>query len=234
MAKPRKLHTIRAVAFDTISGHQSRTVGGRDGLPIDPIEEFLQTLRARGLSLNTVGSYARHLSLYWRWLGARQLTWDAVTFILLTEFVGTYRAGVAPLESRNGGARKRTSVQAVGAAVKEFYGHHQLEGHVPGLQLTRERASSGRTAHKFLAHVERKKRKAAKNRLTEGMASEAPHLRSSSSKRTTTGSWMLRRRGGTGCSLQPRSIWRHREKRLPSSVSWRISTHHVHLRRSRW
>lgn len=174
MAKPKTVHSVRAVAFDTVSGTQTWTVVGADGLPIDPIEEFLQTLRARGLSPNTVKSYARHLSLYWRWLGSRQLAWDAITFILLTEFIATYRAGIAPLKSRKGGARKRTSVQAVGAAVKEFYDHHQIEGHVSNLMLTRERSTSGGTARKFLAHVERKKGKVIKNRLTEGMATEPP------------------------------------------------------------
>lgn len=57
--------------------------------------------------------------------------------------------------------------------MKEFYEHHRIEGRVQDLHVTRQERSSSRTAHKFLAHVERK-RSVTQNRLTEGMNSKPP------------------------------------------------------------
>lgn len=164
---PRR--AARAAGFDTRSGLQSWTVVDCEGAPIRPLEDYLKSLRAVGRSENTVKNYARHLSLYWRWLDARQLRWDYVTFPEVADFIGAYRAGVTPLERRGGGRRADMSVTAVAAAVKEFYDYHRIEGRGPqSLELTKAVSTSGGTAYKFLAHVE-KKHRVSVNRLTAGI-----------------------------------------------------------------
>ena len=66
------------------------------------VEQFLHWLRAIGRSQNTVRSYARHLSLFYRWLGARGIDWDAVVFDALCDFVGRPVGRFAPLPTRSG------------------------------------------------------------------------------------------------------------------------------------
>ena len=77
----------------TVHGRSSWTVSDSSGLPVTEIEQFLHWQRAIGRSSNTVRSYARHLSLFYRWLIARHITWDAVTFDELCDFVGALSAG---------------------------------------------------------------------------------------------------------------------------------------------
>lgn len=159
----------RVMPFDTRSGRRSYTVTSADGLPVGDIELYLAMLRALGRSANTVKSYAHHLSLFWRWLHARQLQWEQASFTDLSEFLLTYRRGIYPLEREGGGERTESSARAVAAALKEFYEYHRLEGRGPErLDLTRAAARSSRTKHKFLAHIEQRK-PALQNRLLSGV-----------------------------------------------------------------
>lgn len=84
----------------TVDGKPSWTVVDDRGLPIVEVEQFLHWLRAVGRSRNTVRSYARHLSQFYRWLSARAITWDALDFQQLCDFVGVLTVGLPPLESR--------------------------------------------------------------------------------------------------------------------------------------
>ena len=60
-------------------GRSSWTVSDSNGLPVTG--STVPALAARDRPLLEHGPlYARHLSLFYRWLIARHITWDAVTF----------------------------------------------------------------------------------------------------------------------------------------------------------
>ncbi|MGC5027931.1 tyrosine-type recombinase/integrase [Tsukamurella sp. DT100] len=139
----------------TVHGQPSWTVVDTTGLPVTEIEQFLHWQRAIDRSANTVRSYARHLSLYYRWLIARVIDWDAITFDGLCDFVGVLSAGLPPLVPRGGGGRAPSTVKAVNAAVREFYEFHRVEGRGPtDLVMTRNPSRLPRRSHSFLAHIE--------------------------------------------------------------------------------
>jgi len=138
----------------TVHTRPSWTVVDDRGLPITEVEQFLRWLRAIGRSQNTVRSYARHLSLFYRWLAARGIGWDALVFAELCDFVGALSVGLPPLQTGRG-TRSPATVKAVAAAVREFYEFHRVEGRGPAdLVLTRNPSRLPRRAHSFLAHVE--------------------------------------------------------------------------------
>ena len=113
----------------TIHGRASWTVVDASGLPVGEVEQFLHWLRAIGRSQNTVRSYARHLSLFYRWLGARESTgtpWYSTHRVDFGGAVGRF----APLPTRSG-SRAPGTVKAVSAAVREFYEFHRVEGRGP-------------------------------------------------------------------------------------------------------
>lgn len=140
----------------TVHGRPSWTVVDDDGLPIAEVEQFLHWMRAVGRSTNTVRSYARHLSLFYRWLSARQITWDKLVFNELCDFVGVLSVGLPPLARPCG--RSPATVKAVSAAVREFYEFHRVEGRVPSeLVLTRNPSRLPRRSHSFLAHIENRR-----------------------------------------------------------------------------
>lgn len=141
----------------TVHGRSSWTVVDSCGLPIVEIEQFLHWLRAVGRSQNTVRSYARHLSLFYRWLSARGIAWDSLVFNELCDFVGALSVGLPPLQTWRG-SRSPATVKAVSAGVREFYEFHRVEGRGPAeLVLTRNPSKLPRRSHSFLAHVERRR-----------------------------------------------------------------------------
>lgn len=142
--------TVRqALSWTVVDGH---------GLPIGEVEQFLDWMRVVDRSANTVRSYARHLSLFYRWLDGRGIIWDSITFDNLCDFVGALSVGLPPLPVRGGGERSTGTVKAVNAAVREFYEFHRVEGHGPeNLVLTRNPARSPRASRSFLAHVENRR-----------------------------------------------------------------------------
>lgn len=148
----------------TVHGRASWTVVDDEGLPVMEVEQFLHWMRAVGRSTNTVRSYARHLSLFYRWLSARQIAWGSLAFNELCDFVGVLSVGLPPLQRAQG--RSSATVKAVSAAVREFYEFHRVEGRGPSeLVLTRNPSRLPRRAHSFLAHVE-KRRPSEVSRLT--------------------------------------------------------------------
>jgi integrase/recombinase XerD len=141
----------------TVHGQASWTVIDGCGLPLVEIEQFLHWLRAVGRSQNTVRSYARHLSLFYRWLSARGIAWDTVAFNELCDFVGALSVGLPPLQTWRG-SRSAATVKAVSAGVREFYEFHRVEGRGPAeLVLTRNPSRLPRRSHNFLAHVEQRR-----------------------------------------------------------------------------
>ncbi|GAB4686319.1 MULTISPECIES: tyrosine-type recombinase/integrase [Mycobacterium] len=142
----------------TVHGSRSWTLVDERGLPLVEVEQFLNWLRAVDRSSNTVRSYALHLALLYRWLRARGIGWECVTFDNLCDFVGALSAGLPPLPVRGGGSRSTGTVKAVNAAVREFYEFHRIEGRGPKeLVLTRNPARAPRSSRSFLAHVQKKR-----------------------------------------------------------------------------
>lgn len=140
----------------TVNACDSWTLVDNAGLPVVEVEQFLHWLRAIGRSPNTVLAYTRHLSLYYRWLTARQIVWDDVDFDAVCDFVGALTAGLPPLETK-AGRRAPGTVKAVNAAVREFYEFHRTEGRGPAnLLLTRNLTRLPRRSHSFLAHIEQR------------------------------------------------------------------------------
>lgn len=155
----------------TVHGSSSWTVVDERGLPVAEVEQFLHWLRAVDRSANTVRSYARHLSLFYRWLAARVIGWDAVCFDGLCDFVGALTAGLPPLPVRGGGTRSPGTVKAVNAAVREFYEFHRVEGRGPqGLVLTRNPARAPVSSRSFLAHVDNRRPHAQSRLVRRGKA----------------------------------------------------------------
>jgi site-specific recombinase XerD len=161
-----------------LNGTTTWTVVDSAGLPISAVDDYLHWLRATNKSSNTVLSYARHLSLLFRWLDALDLAWERVTFEQLCDFLLTAKAATPPLQQvgrRNG--RGPSTLKAIAAAVREFYEYQQLEGRGPAdLRLSMQVAHSSRTSHHFLAHVEAR-HDVTVNRLTPRFAAAPDVLR---------------------------------------------------------
>lgn len=155
----------RAVEFDTRSGRRSWTAVNEAGLPIADLESFLSACRALNKSENTVKAYARQLSLFWRWLDARQRSWEDLTFTELSEFLLVYRRAIYPLETRSGDERSQSSARQMAAAIKEYFEFQRFEGRGPQrLELSKVSARNRRTQNAFLAEPKR----GSKNRLVAG------------------------------------------------------------------
>lgn len=155
----------------TIASQSSWTVVDHEGLPVWEIEQFLHWQRAIGRSPNTVRSYARHLSLYYRWLAARRLAWTDIDFDMLCDFVGALSAGLPPLHTRGTGRSPRT-VNAVTAAVREFYEFHRVEGRGPdNVVLTRNPSRLPQKSRSFLAHIDQRSPKRTPRLSRRGRAS---------------------------------------------------------------
>jgi integrase/recombinase XerD len=122
------------------------TVVGSDLLPVAPIEEFLEFQRmGRLASPNTVRSYATSLSIWWDYLAATRLAWDAVTLRTFTPFVAALRSGtpfgvtMLPQPSaHDGGGLAEATVAVRVAAVLSFYRFHgDVHGVAVGARLYR-------------------------------------------------------------------------------------------------
>jgi hypothetical protein len=82
----------RALRLVLAGGERSWTLGG-DHRPVGPAEEFLEYLRVQRVSPNTVKPYARALALWWQYLEAFGLSWDAVTLEDSGGFLAWLRTG---------------------------------------------------------------------------------------------------------------------------------------------
>jgi integrase len=141
-------------------GEPTWTVLGLDHRVIEPAEEYLEYLRARAMSPNTVKSYARALALWWQYLGVFELRWDAVTLQDFGGFLTWLRSGDEPrvtsIESRQ--ARFSESTIAVRlAAVISCYDYHLLNGVAAGRDLHRITHRGGAGYKPLLEHIARRK-----------------------------------------------------------------------------
>ena len=85
-------------------GERTWTVLDGEQRVVAAAEQYLEYLRMLGRSPNTVKSYARALALWWQFLAAYELAWDAVTIEDFGRFLGWLRSGdslaVASVERR--------------------------------------------------------------------------------------------------------------------------------------
>ena len=126
---------MRVQAVDVAGEGRTWTVLGDAGLPVAPIEEFLEHHRVLGSSPNTVRSYAKGLELWWSLLALENVGWEDPGVGTLRGFVTWLRMGVAPavaviaLESTGATRPAETTVAARLAAVVSFYRfQHDLHG----------------------------------------------------------------------------------------------------------
>ena len=141
-------------------GERNWTVLSADRHVVEPVEEYLEYLRAQQASPNTVKSYARALALWWQYLEAFGLRWDAMTLedfgAFLTWLRSGDRPGVASIERRP--ARFSESTIAVRlTAVISFYDYHLLNGVDVGRDLQRITHRGGGRYKPLLEHIARRK-----------------------------------------------------------------------------
>jgi len=78
------------------NGQRTTTVLGDDHLPLPPVEEYLEYLRAQGCSPNTVKSYARAIALWFEYLSLCGESWDDVGVDAFGGFLNWLRSGDTP------------------------------------------------------------------------------------------------------------------------------------------
>jgi integrase len=142
------------------SGGRTWTVLGKDHHTVEPAEGYLECLRAQQVSPNTVKSYARALSLWWQYLDAFGLRWDAVTVEHFGAFLTWLRTGdepeVASIERRPARFAEST-IAARLRAVISCYDYHVLNGVDVGRDLHRIIGRGGGRYKPLLEHVARRK-----------------------------------------------------------------------------
>src|SRR5262249_14997837 len=125
----------------------------------EPVEQYLEYLRARDCSPNTLKSYARGLALWWTFLERRAQAWDAVGVTELGTFIGQLRRGSVAGEGVSLHERTRAADGAVARrarAVMGFYRYHAAHGvEVAGRLYETVRARPG-SYLPFLEHVARR------------------------------------------------------------------------------
>lgn len=155
------------------SGARTWTVCDPHGIPMLDVDDYLQALRARPASVNTLKSYSEHLAALLTYLDVEVGTsWEAVGFSDLTEFMIAYRNGVPPVTKRGTGSRGVATMRSAAAAIRGFCDYHRHDtGRGPtDLRLSKEVTRNGKgNPHHFLAHVEARQETYEVNRLSYGM-----------------------------------------------------------------
>ena len=153
---------MRVQAVDVAGVERTWTVLGGEGLPVAPVEEFLEHHRVLGSSPNTVRSYAKGLELWWAFLARENAGWEDPGVGVLRAFVTWLRTGLAPAVAvigREGVGTGRglaeATVAARLAAVVSFY-RFQHDVHGRGAALARASMRSVRSGRyrPMLAHLE--------------------------------------------------------------------------------
>jgi len=179
---------------------------------VEPAEEYLEYLRAQQASPNTVKSYARALALWWRYLDAFGLRWNAVRLEDFGAFLTWLRTGDAPgvasIERRS--ARFAESTVAVRLrAVISCYDYHVLNGVDVGRDLHRITYRGGGRYKPLLEHIARRKgRRQAVIRVRGPRPAAPPILTPEQIERIceACASWDPQSRGWRG-SLRNRLLW---------------------------
>ncbi|WP_225851250.1 site-specific integrase [Streptomyces sp. HPF1205] len=107
------------------------TVVGEDFRVAEPVEQYVEYLRSRDCSPNTLKSYARGLALWWTFLERRAQAWNTIGVTELGTFVGQLRRGsvaedVVPLHVGTKAADATVASRA--RAVMGFYRYHAARG----------------------------------------------------------------------------------------------------------
>ena len=159
---------VRVQAVDVAGEGRTWTVLGDAGLPVAPIEEFLEHHRVLGSSPNTVRSYAKGLELWWSFLALESAGWEDPGVGTLRGFVTWLRMGVAPavaaiaLESTGATRPAETTVAARLAAVVSFYRfQHDLHGRGAALARASMRSVRSGRYRPMLTHLEGRREKRA-------------------------------------------------------------------------
>ena len=141
------------------SGERTWTVLDKDHRVVEPAEGYLEFLRSQRSSPNTVKAYARALAMWWQYLDAFNLRWDAVTVEHFGAFLTWLRTGDEPdvvsIERRPARFAEST-IAARLRAVISCYDFHLLNGVDVGRDLHRISYRSGRYKP-LLEHVARRK-----------------------------------------------------------------------------
>jgi hypothetical protein len=139
-------------------GERSWMVLGSDHRPVGPAGEFLEYLGVQRVSPNTVKSYARVLALWWQYLEAFGVAWDAVTREHAGRFLAWLRTGDGPEVVSIERRPARFAESAIAArlqAVLSCYRCHHFNGVAFGGDLIR--LVNGRGGYKpVLGHVARR------------------------------------------------------------------------------
>lgn len=152
---------------------------GREHLPLEPVELYLEFLRQTGRSSNTVKSYARALASWWDFLDLRERRWDQIRLEDLTAFLSWLRTGlppnVEPIEERP----RRVSEATIAArlqGVRSFYRFHQMRGVDVAGWLTIDGNAARSPYIPFLAHTNRGPRPVPTVRVRPKRRAAAPTL----------------------------------------------------------
>jgi integrase len=178
---------------------------------VEPAEEYLEYLRAQQASPNTVKAYARALALWWRYLDAFDLRWDAVTVEGFGAFLTWLRTGdepeVASIERRPARFAESTIAARLGA-VFSCYDYHVLNGVDVGRDLHRITHRGGRYKP-LLEHIARRKgRRQAVIRVRQSRRVAPPILTPQQIERicAACASWDTETRQWRG-SVRNRLLW---------------------------
>ena len=152
--------SVRVQRVVVPGGERTWTVLGADHRRVEPVEAFLEYLRVRALSPNTVKSYARALALWWEFLDLFDLVWDGVGVEDFGRFLGWLRSGDTPgvvsIESRQARFSERTIAVRL-HAVSAFYRYHHFNGVDAASRLYDRVFAHGRSYRPFLEHLERRR-----------------------------------------------------------------------------
>jgi integrase/recombinase XerD len=138
---------------------ESWTVLDDQGEPIGVIETFLAYLTAIERSPNTVRAYALSLKLWFEFLSAMTLRFDAVSIDDVARFVAWLRAPASGVVVLDGGTSRRqpATINRHLAAVFAFYEHHARFGGELAERFRTWRPAGRRSYKPFLYHATKHK-----------------------------------------------------------------------------
>jgi integrase len=176
---------MRVQAVDVPGGGRTWTVLGDEGLPVAPIEEFLEHHRVLGSSPNTVRSYAKGLQLWWSHLARESVGWEDPSVGTLRGFVTWLRTGrgqaLVPIAAEVPVGRRVPAEATVAARLATVVSFYRFQHDVHGRAATLARASArsvrpGRY-RPMLAHLDgRRDRRASPLRLRSPAPAPPPVL----------------------------------------------------------
>lgn len=137
--KVQRIQIPRSNHGDLINGNPqySYLVLGDDYLPIKPVREYIKYLENGEKSPFTIRSYAYHLMLLFEFLEYKNIQWESVKFLDLSEFIKWLRfppssssPQVIDFHKVEKASRSEKTVNTIIAAVVAFYEYHARLGKV--------------------------------------------------------------------------------------------------------